>query len=89
MSLQSVNPATGEVLETFTPASSRELDAIVAQSHAAFLEWRRVPFEARAERMREAAKTLRRRHPGAIRGRSRSWGWVPRCRVPPCRPSTS
>jgi len=38
MSLQSVNPVTGEVLETFTPTSSRELDTIVAQSHAAFLE---------------------------------------------------
>ena len=61
MSLQSVNPVTGEVLETFTPTSSRELDTIVAQSHAAFLEWRTVPFKARAERMREAANVLRRR----------------------------
>ena len=59
MSLQSVNPATGEVLETFTPMSSRELEGIVAQSHAAFLDWRTVSFKARAERMREAAKTLR------------------------------
>src|SRR5437763_603764 len=31
------------------------------QSHAAFLECRTVPFKARAERMREAAQTLRRR----------------------------
>ena len=61
MSLQSVNPATGEILETFAATSSPELDRIVAQSHAAFLEWRRVPFTARAERMREAARTLRRR----------------------------
>src|SRR5881397_2106349 len=61
MSLQSVNPATGEVLETFTPPSARELDDIVAQSRAAFLEWRPVPFKARAERMRAAARTLRRR----------------------------
>src|SRR5258706_8857257 len=61
MSLQSVNPATGEVLETFTPTSSRELDGIVAQSHAAFLEWRTVPFKVRAERMRQAAQILRRR----------------------------
>src|SRR5881409_1645677 len=60
MSLQSVNPATGEVLETFTPPSARELDDIVAQSRAAFLEWRTVPFKARAERMRAAARTLRR-----------------------------
>src|SRR5882724_12027266 len=61
MSLQSVNPATGEVLETFPATSSRELEGILATSHAAFLEWRTVPFKARAERMREAAQTLRRR----------------------------
>src|SRR5882672_9399216 len=61
MSLQSVNPATGEVLETFTPTSSRELEGTLATSHAAFLEWRTVPFKARAERMRQAAQTLRRR----------------------------
>src|SRR5437879_517598 len=61
MSLQSVNPATGEVLETFPATPSRELATIVAKSHATFLEWRTVPFKNRAERMREAAQTLRRR----------------------------
>ncbi len=61
MSLRSVNPATGEVLETFTAPSPRELEGILAKSHAAFLEWRTVPFQARAARMREAAKALRRR----------------------------
>jgi succinate-semialdehyde dehydrogenase / glutarate-semialdehyde dehydrogenase len=61
MSLQSVNPATGEVLETFTAVSGRELEGIIAQSHAAFLEWRTVPFKVRAERMRQAAQILRRR----------------------------
>src|SRR5881296_1456039 len=61
MGLQSVNPATGEALETFTPTSSRELEGILATSHAAFLEWRAMPVKARAERMRQAAKTLRRR----------------------------
>ena len=61
MSPQSVNPATGEVLETFTAVSGRELDGIIAQSHAAFLEWRTVPFKVRAERMRQAAQILRRR----------------------------
>ena len=59
MSIQSVNPATGEVLETFTPASPEELDRIVARAHAAFREWRSVPFSARALRMREAARVLR------------------------------
>jgi succinate-semialdehyde dehydrogenase/glutarate-semialdehyde dehydrogenase len=59
MSIQSVNPATGEVLETFTPTSPEQLERIVARAHAAFLAWRTVPFAARAERMREAARLLR------------------------------
>ena len=59
MSIQSVNPATGEVLETFTPASPEQLERIVARAHAAFLAWRTVPFAARAEHMREAARFLR------------------------------
>jgi len=59
MSIQSVNPATGEVLETFTPTSPDELERMVARAHAAFLGWRTVPFAARAERMREAARLLR------------------------------
>jgi len=61
MSLQSLNPATGEVLETFPATSPRELDGILARSHAAFLEWRTVPFKTRAELMRQAAQVLRRR----------------------------
>jgi succinate-semialdehyde dehydrogenase / glutarate-semialdehyde dehydrogenase len=59
MSIQSVNPATGETLETFTPASPQDLERIVTRAHAAFLEWRAVPFEARAVRMRDAARLLR------------------------------
>jgi succinate-semialdehyde dehydrogenase/glutarate-semialdehyde dehydrogenase len=59
MSIQSVNPATGEVLETFTPTSPEELERIVARAQAAFVEWRAVPFAARAGRMREAARLLR------------------------------
>src|SRR5215467_13917366 len=59
MSIQSVNPATGETLETFTPASPEELDRIVARAHAAFTQGRPVALAARAERMREAARLLR------------------------------
>src|SRR5207247_2858844 len=59
MSIQSLNPATGEVLETSTPTSPEQLERMVARAHAAFLGWRTVPFAARAERMREAARLLR------------------------------
>jgi succinate-semialdehyde dehydrogenase / glutarate-semialdehyde dehydrogenase len=59
MSIQSVNPATGEVLETFTPTSPDELERMVTRAHAAFVEWRDVSFEARTEHMRAAARLLR------------------------------
>jgi succinate-semialdehyde dehydrogenase/glutarate-semialdehyde dehydrogenase len=59
MSIQSVNPATDEILETFTSTSPAELERMVARAHAAFTEWRAVPFAARADRMRSAARLLR------------------------------
>jgi succinate-semialdehyde dehydrogenase / glutarate-semialdehyde dehydrogenase len=59
MSIQSIDPATGEVLETFQPTSPAEIELILAAAHTAFLEWRTVGFSARSERMREAARVLR------------------------------
>ena len=59
MSIQSVNPATGEVLQTFNATSPAELERIMARAQAAFVEWRSVPFSTRAERMRDAARLLR------------------------------
>jgi succinate-semialdehyde dehydrogenase / glutarate-semialdehyde dehydrogenase len=61
MSIQSVNPATGETLATFPETSDRELERILTNSQAAFVAWRSIPFAARAERMRAAARVLRAR----------------------------
>ena len=61
MSIQSVNPATGEVLETFAETSAQELERILASAHAAFTEWRHTPFSTRAPLMRKAAEVLRAR----------------------------
>jgi succinate-semialdehyde dehydrogenase / glutarate-semialdehyde dehydrogenase len=61
MSIQSINPATEEVLETFTETSRQQLDRVLAVAHAEFLGWRRVPFAQRARRMHEAARLLRER----------------------------
>ncbi len=59
MPIQSINPATGEVLETFEEMSAAELETVVARAHARFLEWRETPFAERARLMREAARVLR------------------------------
>jgi succinate-semialdehyde dehydrogenase/glutarate-semialdehyde dehydrogenase len=61
MSIQSVNPATGETLATFPETSDRDIERILANSQAAFGGWRTLPFTARAERMRAAARVLRAR----------------------------
>jgi succinate-semialdehyde dehydrogenase/glutarate-semialdehyde dehydrogenase len=61
MSIQTVNPATGDVVEKFEPTSPAELERILAGAHAAFQEWRAVPFAERAKPMREAARMLRAR----------------------------
>ena len=59
MSIQSINPATDEVLESFEETSSVKLDNVLTGAHAAFLDWRKTPVATRARSMREAASVLR------------------------------
>jgi succinate-semialdehyde dehydrogenase/glutarate-semialdehyde dehydrogenase len=61
MSIQSINPATGDVLDTFDETSTSEIRQAIAAAHAAFLEWRWRPFAERARLMREAGRVLRAR----------------------------
>jgi succinate-semialdehyde dehydrogenase/glutarate-semialdehyde dehydrogenase len=61
MTLQSVNPATGEVLETFAETPAAELDRILGCAETAARDWRRRPVAERAERLRAAARMLRKR----------------------------
>jgi succinate-semialdehyde dehydrogenase/glutarate-semialdehyde dehydrogenase len=61
MSLQSVNPVTGEILERFEETTAPELDRMLTAAHEAFLEWRTAPFATRAQKMRAAARVLRER----------------------------
>ena len=59
MAIDSVNPTTGEVIETFAETSPAALEASLAGAWDAFVDWRRVPFAGRAERLRAAARILR------------------------------
>jgi succinate-semialdehyde dehydrogenase/glutarate-semialdehyde dehydrogenase len=61
MSVRSVNPATGRVLETLEGTSPDRIEQALARAHAAFLDWRRRPFADRAGLMRAAARELRTR----------------------------
>lgn len=59
MAIQSENPATGEVVKTFTAHSDEQVEARLEKSHAAYKELRLWSFEKRAEHMRKAAQILR------------------------------
>lgn len=61
MSLQSINPATGEVLERFEETSPAALDRILEHADAASRAWCRRPVAERAEPLRVAARLLRER----------------------------
>ena len=61
MSLQAINPATEEIIETIEEASWADVDRMLARSQAVFAEWRKTPFAARSARMRKAAEVLRAR----------------------------
>jgi len=61
MTFQSINPATGDVLETFEETSPDMLDRILERADAASRDWRRRPVTERAERLRAAARILRAR----------------------------
>jgi len=61
MSIQSINPATGEIIETLEPTSPQETERVLAGAHSGFLEWRTRPFAQRARHMRNAGEMLKKR----------------------------
>ncbi len=58
---QSINPATGEVLETFEMTAPAGVEQVLSQADAAWRDWRRRPVEARAELLRAGGRLLRER----------------------------
>src|SRR5580700_8531102 len=58
MSIQSINPATGELLRSFEPLGEEPLKAKIAIAHAAFRAFAEIPLEHRALCMRKLAGIL-------------------------------
>ncbi|KJS61807.1 NADP-dependent succinic semialdehyde dehydrogenase [Streptomyces rubellomurinus] len=58
MPIASVNPATGEILQTFEPLDAAGTEQRLARAEAAFHGWRTTPFAARAELLHRAADLL-------------------------------
>jgi succinate-semialdehyde dehydrogenase/glutarate-semialdehyde dehydrogenase len=61
MTLESVNPTTGEILATYPEMVASEVDQIIAACHHAQSEWRGSSFAARREPLNRAAGLLRQR----------------------------
>ena len=57
--LKTVNPASGEVIETYDLMSLDEAKRVVDRCHEAFESWRKVPLEERAEVIRAIGKALK------------------------------
>ncbi|HEY2477233.1 MAG TPA: NAD-dependent succinate-semialdehyde dehydrogenase [Solirubrobacterales bacterium] len=57
--VESIDPATGEVVDTFEIFSAAQIDTALDLSHGAFAPWRRTPWDRRAELMNGVARELR------------------------------
>ncbi|GAB3199783.1 succinate-semialdehyde dehydrogenase/glutarate-semialdehyde dehydrogenase [Pontibacter aydingkolensis] len=58
MAIQSINPATGEVIKTFQADSPEEVTAKVEAAEKAFQQWKEVSFDERAKYMHKQADIL-------------------------------
>jgi succinate-semialdehyde dehydrogenase/glutarate-semialdehyde dehydrogenase len=59
MAIESINPATQEVLASFEEHSEQRLNEVLDRSVRAFKQWRLQPFSHRAQLMSAAARQLR------------------------------
>src|ERR1700693_6301384 len=59
MSIQSVNPATEEIVQTFEPYSESQVEQALEQAHTAFQSWRETTFAERNAHLHNIARSLR------------------------------
>ena len=61
MTMQALNPATGQVIAEYPETAQTEVDGAIRRAHEAHEEWKRTPFSHRAKLMMKAASILRAR----------------------------
>ena len=59
MNIETLNPATGELLDVFQAMNSDQVMENVEQAHRSFLAWKERPFPHRSRCMKNAARFLR------------------------------
>ena len=58
MPIASINPATGEVLQTFESLNQPQIEEKLSRAAETFRDYRRTTFADRAEKMLRAAEIL-------------------------------
>ncbi len=71
---QTINPATEEVLETYSLMSRQQAEDIIEQAHHAFLDWRKTAPGERADILRKTASLIRERQDEYARLMTREMG---------------
>jgi len=61
MAIETVNPATGKIIQKYTEMTDREVAEIIDSTHADFLKWREFDFDKRATCMLKLADILKQR----------------------------
>lgn len=56
--MTTINPATGQQLQTYEEMSSKEVSDIIEKAHDAYLDWRDTPFSDRIKCMKKVADIL-------------------------------
>jgi succinate-semialdehyde dehydrogenase / glutarate-semialdehyde dehydrogenase len=59
--IKSINPATEEEIKSYTEMGKKEINQIISNSDKSFEQWKSTSFAQRADKMRAAGETLRRR----------------------------
>ncbi|MGH8473814.1 MAG: aldehyde dehydrogenase family protein [Gammaproteobacteria bacterium] len=59
MTAESINPAMGETIRTYTTLAPKQIEAAIQSAHEAFTGWRDTTFGERARAMGKAAELLK------------------------------
>ena len=59
MSIESINPATGQVIETFEPFTAAQVDETLSRARTAYRQWRTTSYAERAALLHQVASLLR------------------------------
>ena len=59
MSIESLNPATGEKIKTYPEMTPDDINSAIEKTHQEFLRWRHTSFAERSSKMKKAAEILR------------------------------